>query len=156
MGGHGHGVHIHHNHNAFKESDEDMQGKIQRIDLIKFNPMHFHLGFFEANNWFTILGGAPTLAIGAFGSMFSYSYYSSQSRLYNEYAHQLRSIGRIFFGFSLGLAVGAWKFGDRQRLHNAYVAERLIRRYPASMELHEHNLWQCKDVKAPHEFYRWV
>jgi hypothetical protein len=86
--GHGHGVHIHYNHNAFKESDEDL-------------------------NWFTILGGAPSLAIGAFGSMFSYSYYASQSRLHNEYAHYLRSIGRVFFGFSLGLAVGAWRFGDR-------------------------------------------
>jgi len=27
------------------------------------------------------------------------------------------------------------KFGDRQRLHNAWVAERLRRRYPESLKL---------------------
>jgi hypothetical protein len=35
-------------------------------------------------------------------------------------------------GLLAGTAVGYLKFGDRQRLHNAWVAERLKRRYPES------------------------
>ncbi len=48
------------------------------------------------------------------------------------------------------------KFGDRQKLHNAWVAERLRRRYPASKSLTAHDLWQFKGIKATHDFYRWV
>ena len=75
MGG-GHGPHIHYNENNMKESDEDMQGKIQRVDTIKFNPNHFHMDYFDGANWSTILGGAPTFAFGAAGGAVSYSYYA--------------------------------------------------------------------------------
>ena len=158
MGGHGHGhdVHIHYNHNAFEESDEDMQGKIQRIDLIKFNPKFFHRDVFCASSWFDIMGGNPTFASGVIGALLSYSYFASQSRAYNMYTHIFRTYGRLGFGMVLGLAFGMMRFGDRQRLHNAYVAERLMRRYPESKELHEHHLWRCKGIKAPHEYYKWV
>ena len=118
--------------------------------------MLFHLEAFDPSKWYTISGGAPTLAFGAFGAAFSYSYYASQSRPYHAYAHITRSIGRLGFGFVLGFAYGAYRFGDRQRLHNGYVAERLIRRYPESMSLHEHDLYRCKGVQAPHDFYKWV
>ena len=61
-------------------------------------------------------------------------------------------------GFVLGAAVGFHKFGDRQKLHNAWVAERLRRRYPESMNLvvASGDLWKFKGVHAPHEFYKWV
>ena len=157
MGGHGHAaVHINYNNNAMQETDEEMLGKIQRIDLIKFNPMHFHVDAFDPNTWYEIIGGAPSVACGAFGALFSYSYFANQSRMYNMYTHIFRSYGRLGFGAVLGLAFGMMRFGDRQKLHNAYVAERLLRRYPESMTLHEKNLWRCKGVKAPHDYYKWV
>lgn len=77
MGGHGHQVHIHYNQHALKESDQEIVNKIQRIDLVKFNPMLFHLDAFNPINWYTISGGAPTLAFGTLGALFSYSYYAS-------------------------------------------------------------------------------
>jgi hypothetical protein len=156
MGGHGHELHINYNMNAMKETDEEMLGKIQFIELVKFNPMHFHMECFNAFNMYTILGGAPSMVTGGLGAMFSYSYFASQSRIHNEYARILRTTGRLVFGFIVGVAIGYQRFGDRQRLHNAYVAERLVRRHPEAMELHEHDLYRCKDVKAPHEYYKWL
>merc|ERR1712010_213666 len=125
MGG-GHGPHIHYNESNMKESDEEMQGKIQRVDLVKFNPNHFHMDFWSAQNMYTIF-----------------------------YTNNLRVTGRLAIGLTLGLALGYSRFGDRQRLHNAYVAERLRRRYPESMNLHHTDLWRLKGVAAPHEFYQW-
>ena len=55
----------------------------------------------------------------------------------------------------VGGGLGYLQWGDRQRLHNAYVAERLRRRYPESMSLAATDLWQYKGVPASHEFYRW-
>jgi len=60
----------------------------------------------------------------------------------------------------LGAAIGGWagymRFGDRQRLHNAWVAERLRRRYPETLSLDETNLWRFKGIKANHTFYKWT
>ena len=74
MGG-GHGPHIAYNENNKKESDEDMRGKIQRVDLVKFNPQNFHMEFFDVNNMYQILGGAPTCIMGALGAAGSVMYY---------------------------------------------------------------------------------
>ena len=154
MGG-GHGPHIHYNDSAMKESDEDMRGKIQRVDLIKFNPNHFHMEFFDADNMYQILGGAPTMVMGALGAAGSFAYYQAAGMSRNFYTNNMRVTGRLMMGATLGLALGYNRFGDRQRLHNAYVAERLRRRYPESMALHEHDLYRCKGVTAPHDFYQW-
>ena len=56
----------------------------------------------------------------------------------------------------MGVGVGFARFGDRQALHNAYVAERLRRRYPEAKTLNAHDLWRYKGVNARHEFYRWA
>ena len=50
-------------------------------------------------------------------------------------------MGRFAFGAMLGLTFGYLKWGDRQKLGNAYVAERLRRRYPESMGLNTADLW---------------
>ena len=55
------GGHIARNLNNMQETDEEMLGKIQRIDTIKFNPNHWHLNMFDPSNWFRISGGAPTM-----------------------------------------------------------------------------------------------
>ena len=48
MGGHGHGDDGHHgNDNNISETDEDMPFKIRPIDLIKFNPNHFHMWIYS-------------------------------------------------------------------------------------------------------------
>ena len=155
MGGHGHGPHIHGNENNMQESDDAMQGKIQKVDLIKFNPNHFHLKFFDGENMYNILGGAPTMTLGVLGALSSYAYYQAAGKSSNFYMNNMRVAGRLVVGLTFGLALGYNKFGDRQTLHNAYIAERLRRRYPESMGLHEHDLWKLKGVNPPHEFYQW-
>lgn len=109
----GHGPHIEYNTKNIKETDEEMTGKIQRIELVKHNPQVFHLEFFDFNNMFTILGGVPAFACAFTGAVFSQAYYASQSRTYNFFANNARSTGRFLFGFTLGLAFGYNKFGDR-------------------------------------------
>ena len=75
MGGDHHGVHVHGNHNNLKESDSEMLGKIQRIETIKHMPNHWHLSFWDTNNMWQILGGAPTFTYGVLGASFSVLYY---------------------------------------------------------------------------------
>jgi hypothetical protein len=136
-----------------------MQGKIQSLELIKHSPNHFHMEFLDANNMMTILGGAPTFLFGAIGGGISLAYYGglAGTQPVNFYGNILKQSGRFTFGLALGLGVGYLRFGDRQRLHNAWVAERLRRRHPESLGLHhtEGSLWKLKGVNAPQEFYRW-
>ena len=155
MGGHGHGPHIVGNERNMQETDEAMLSKIQRIDLIKFNPNHFHMQFWSVKNWFDVIGGAPTACLGAVGAVSSLGYYQAAGTHRNFFTNNMRASSRLFVGLTLGLALGYTKFGDRQRLHNAYIAERLRRRYPEAMDLHHHDLWKLKGVAATHEFYQW-
>lgn len=154
MGGHGH---AHGNEHNLQQSDAEMLGRIQRIETIKHCPNHWHMEFFDSANILAILGGAPSLTFGAIGAALSYGYYLNRAANmpYNFYAHNMRSAGRLGMGFSLGLFAGYLQFGDRQRLHNAWVAERLRRRYPESKDLHQSDLWKFKGVKASHDFYAW-
>ena len=155
MGGHGH--HAIGNEHNLKETDEEMLHKIQRIDTIKHMPNHWHMEFFDANNMHAILGGNPTLGYAAFGGFVSLAYYQNRAAHLprNFYAHNMHVAGRFLLGAAIGLSLGYLQFGDRQRLHNAWVAERLRRRYPESMALEAHDLWKLKGVKAPQDFYKW-
>ena len=152
----GHGVHTTPNMSNMQETDEEMQAKIQSIETIKYNPNMFHLSPTDPQAIYTVLGGAPSMACGAGAGLISVAYYQAQARSYNMYSNMMRIQARFVFGAALGLAFGYAKFGDRQRLHNAYIAERIRARYPESMNLNEHDLWRFKDVKAPHAFYRWA
>lgn len=104
---------------------------------------------------YQVLGGAPSMTLGVLGAVSSYGYYAVAGQSANFYTNNMRVTGRLMFGLSLGLALGYTQFGDRQRLHNAYLAERLRRRYPESLDLHESDLWRFKGISAPHEFYQW-
>jgi len=66
------------------------------------------------------------------------------------------TFSRIFLGAVIGGAVGYLRFGDRQKLHNAWVAERLRRRYPDSLNIDTHDIWRFKGVKPSHHFYKWT
>ena len=112
MGG-SHGPHIAGNEKNMQESDEAMLGKIQRIELVKFNPNHFHLEALDPSTAVTLLGGAPTMVMGATGALLSYGYYAGQVRAYNQYLGVFRTGGRLAFGGVLGLALGYKFFGDR-------------------------------------------
>ena len=154
----GHGAHAHPNMNNIQQTDDEMLGQIQRTETIKHMPNHWHMEFFDVNNMYKIVGGAPTVAYGVIGAAFSQIYYM------NAYAHMsphfyvnnLRTYWRLSLGMSVGLWIGYMQFGDRQRLHNAWVAERLRKRYPECMELHNTDMWRFKNVKAPQEYYRWA
>ena len=129
------------------------------MDTIKHSPNHFHMEFLNMSNMYSIMGGMNTMVFGLLGAGISSAYYSgfASTQANNAYAHSLRTILRFKFGLLVGLAVGYNRFGDRQRMHNAYVAERLRRRYPECMNLsvEADGLWKLKGVHAPHDFYRW-
>jgi len=154
MGGHGGAK---GNMNNIQETDADMQSKIQLIDTIKHSPNHFHMEALDPVNWYAILGGAQSMAFGATGALLSYAYYTGAASK-NFYTFSHSGMLRVAFGASMGLGLGYLRFGDRQRLHNAWVAERLRRRYPECMQLAHHadSLWQLKGVHAPHDFYKWM
>ncbi len=155
MGGHKH--HIEGNPQNIKETDAELQGKIRRIELIKHNPQLFHLAPFSFNNIYDVSGGFKTLAFTVAGGLIAVSYFVNQAayRPYNFYVLVHQSFGRFLFGSAIGGTWGFLKFGDRQKLHNAWVAERLRRRYPESKSLAATDLWQYKDIEASHEYYRW-
>ena len=156
MGGHG-GHTIPGNPSNQKEEDADMSSRIRNIELIKHNPQMFYLDFFNLGNHFDVAGGIKTATFSVIGGWIALGYYMGQARTrpYNFYTNTHMGFWRFMFGASLGGAFGFQKFGDRQRLHNAWVAERLRRRYPEAKSLHTADLWQFKGVEATHEFYRW-
>ena len=77
------------------------------------------------------------MATTVFGGLFGYWYYAQKVRHTPStfYAHILLSFSRILLGSVIGGWIGYMRFGDRQRLHNAWVAERLRRRYPEALDL---------------------
>lgn len=118
----------------------------------------FHVGIFDLNAGYEILGGVKFASSAALGGFFGYWYYSKKFRHQpaTYYASLLLAFSRIALGVAVGGWVGYMKFGDRQRLHNAWVAERLRRRYPESMDLNATDLWRFKGIKAGQHYYRWT
>ena len=153
----GHGPTIQGNENNIKEEDAALSQKIRNIEFIKHNPQLFHLEFFDFNNHFEVVGGYKTMAFAFVGGWVALTYYlgGMRTRPYNFYNNIHQGTSKFLFGSVIGGAFGYIKFGDRQRLHNAWVAERLRRRYPESMQLNVADLWRFKGVEATHEFYRW-
>ena len=73
MGGHGKQI---GNTSNIQETDAAMQGKIQLIETIKHSPNHWHMEALDVKNMYAILGGAPTAAFAATGSVLAYGYYA--------------------------------------------------------------------------------
>merc|ERR1712012_419841 len=99
----GHGPHLASNENNMKETDEAMAGKIQSVELVKYNPQKFHLEFWNASNMYQVLGGAPSMTLGVLGAVASYGYYAAAGQSANFYTNNLRVTGRLMFGLGLGL-----------------------------------------------------
>ena len=158
-GHHGdHGHHEHTNPHATQETDEQMTRKVRPIELIKHNPNLFHVAAFDPSSIFQILGGTSWAASAVAGGFFGFWYFNQKKR--HTPATFYTSIALTFSRIALGTFVGGWfgytKFGDRQRLQNAWVAERLRRRYPESLELSTRDLWRFKGVPADQHFYKWT
>lgn len=158
MGGHGHDEHQRTNPNAIQESDDQMPLKIREIELIKHNPNMFHASPFNLGTTYQILGGFSWLASATAGGLFGYWYYNQKLRSQPAtfYVKILLSFSRVALGVAVGGWIGYMKFGDRQRLHNAWVAERLRRRYPECMDITTSDLYRFKGIKASQHFYRWT
>ncbi len=138
----------HHDHrhektnpHAIPEPDQDLPLRIRSIDFIKHNPNLYHVSIFDLGKDYQLLGGHAWLASTLFGAAFGNWYFSTKARL-------------------LGAAIGGWvgyiRFGDRQRIHNAWVSERLRRRYPESKNLDVKDLWRFKGIKASQHYYKWT
>jgi hypothetical protein len=156
----GHDNHGHQktNPHAIQETDSELKQRIRSIELIKHNPNLFHVSLSDVGTGYQILGGTSWLVSTLGGAGFGYWYYAQKVRLNPStfYANIILSFSRMVLGAAVGGWVGYMKFGDRQRLHNAWVAERLRRRYPDSLLIEEHDLYRFKGIKAGHHYYRWT
>ena len=117
----------------------------------------FHVDVFNLSNQYELLGGAKTCALGLTMGCLSLAYFMGgrAAKGYHFYVDTHNGAFRFALGTVLGLGLGYNKWGDRQKVHNAYVAEKLRRRYPTAMNLGTHDLWQFKGVAASHSFYQW-
>ena len=154
---HDHG-HEKTNPHAIQEADNQLPFRVRSIDLIKHNPNIFHVGLGDLNTGLEILGGNGFLASAFAGASFGWWYFGTKARLnpVSFYANIMLSFSRVFLGAVVGGSIGYLRFGDRQRLHNAWISERLRRRYPESMALEKHDLWRFKGVKPTHTYYKWT
>ena len=112
---------------------------------------------FDGSAVYDISGAANTFAFALVGGFISYIYFKNgrATKPFNYYVDLHMGFGRFMFGSAIGAGLGYYKYGDRQKMHNAYVAERLRRRYPESKTLSTTDLWTLKGVKADHEYYKW-
>lgn len=146
------------NSHAIVEADNELSLRIRGIELVKHNPNIFHVDLFDFGKGYEILGGSGWLGSTLTGAAFGYWYYAQRTRLNPAtfYTGIALSFSRIILGAAIGGWAGYLKFGDRQRLHNAWVAERLRRRYPDSINLSTKDLYRFKGIKAEQHFYRWT
>ena len=139
-------------------SDCDLKYKIQPIELVKHNPNLFWTNPLKFGSFYDILGGnkfgvcaltGMGLATGYFNASKTFVKVSFYQRIFNVW-------GRVLFGGLIGGYIGYQKFGDKQRMHNLYTADRLYRRYPDSKNITATNIEQHRGQKAPQEYYRWA
>ena len=132
--------------------------RIRSIEFIKHNPNIFHVPPTDLNIVYQILGGNGWLSCTLTGAGLGYLYFARKVHFNPVFFYQniMLIASRIVFGGFIGGYAGYIKFGDRQRLHNAWVAERLRRRYPESMGIDEKNIWRFKGITPEHEFYKWT
>ena len=140
-----------------QEPDEELKHKIRPVDLVMHNPNYFWLSPYDTKNVVETMGGAPWVMSTAVGAAISLTYYKfGQSHVKSTfYVNNMRLWGRFIVGASIGGFIGFLRFGDRQRLHNAYTSYRVRKRYAESINIEEKNIWKHKG-QAPHqEYYQW-
>ena len=123
-------------------TDSKLKLKARDINLIKYNPNLFT----NRGEFVEFLGGNRSLAIILGTSAVFY--------LYRRNVNPLRGIksrhGIIYnnvyalMGLSFGLFYSALLSMPTQRVFNDYVAQYLLKRYPASKNITETNIWELK------------
>ena len=153
---HGHGSNGHGG--APTSHDYALAHTIQPIELVKHNPNVFWVNPWHYGESLEILGGFKFGLFTVAGASLSVAYFNAQNKHIptSFYKKNFHVWGRLIFGAFIGGAIGFLKFGDRQRLHNAYTADRLFRRYKESRDLSANNLEALRGHKADHSFYRWA
>lgn len=137
-------------------SDEEMKGVIQRISTIKHAPMHFWISPFDLSTWASIAGPRAFLlgTLGAIAAVFHHGSYAIHNKISAPH-FRYGLFWRMGLCFTVGFGYGFHQWGDLQRLHNAYVAERLMRRYPESEALKFEGLASVEGKEPKHLFYKW-
>ena len=140
-----------------QEPDEELQFKIRPINLVMHNPNLFWVSPYDPVKAVQTLGGLPWLMSAGTGVALSLTYYKfSQSSIKSTfYVNTMRMWGRAIVGLAIGGLVGFYRFGDRQRLHNAYTSYRIRRRYKESINIETKDIWKYKGHKPHEEFYQW-
>ena len=140
-----------------QENDGDLPFKIRPIQLVMHNPNIFWVSPYDVPKAVEVLGGLPFLATAGLGAGISMTYYKfGQANIpATFYANVMKTWGRLLFGLAIGGYIGYLRFGDRQRLHNAYTSYRLRKRYAGAIDITEKDIWQYKGHKCHNDVYEW-
>ena len=140
-----------------RESDSELKFKIRPIDFVMHNPNLFWISPSDTESVIATAGGIPFLLSTGAGIAFSVLYYKLGTRVNPVlfYDDIMKTWGRIFMGAVVGGGIGFMRFGDRQRLHNAYTSYRLRRRYKDSINIETTELWKLKGHKPHEPCYEW-
>mmetsp|Transcript_22005 Transcript_22005/g.24445 ORF Transcript_22005/g.24445 Transcript_22005/m.24445 type:complete len:146 (+) Transcript_22005:13-450(+) len=141
-----------------QENDEDLPSKIRPIQLVMHNPNIFWVSPFNTPKAIEVVGGAGTVLSAGLGAGVAVTYYrfGQASIPATFYANVFKTWGRVVFGLAIGGYIGYLRFGDRQKLHNAYTSYRLRRRYgDSARNITETDIWQYKGKKCNHAAYEW-
>ena len=140
-----------------QESDQDLPFKIRPIQLVMHNPNIFWVNPYDVGKSFQVLGGVGFLCSALTGAGISTAYYRfGQGQLpVNLYANVMKTWGRLLFGLAIGGYIGYLRFGDRQRLHNAYTSYRLRKRYPGAIDIEESEIWKHKGHQCHNDVYEY-
>ncbi|CAI2375946.1 unnamed protein product [Moneuplotes crassus] len=139
-----------------QETDQDLPFKIRPIQLVMHNPNFFWVHPLDTSKSIQVLGGAGFLFSAFAGAGISLTYYKfnqATSVPATFYQNVFKTWGRLLFGLAIGGYVGYLRFGDRQRLHNAYTSYRLRRRYPGAINITEKDIWKHKGHKCHNHIY---
>ena len=139
------------------ENDEDLPYRIRPIQLVMHNPNFFWVSPWDARKSLEVVGGLPWLLSTTVGAGVAVTYYkfgqAHSAAPSTFYVNVFRTWGRLLFGAAIGGFVGYLRFGDRQRLHNAYTSYRLRRRYPGAINITETNISKHKGHRCHHDAY---
>ena len=139
-------------------SDAQLPYTIQSIDMVKHNPNIFWVNPLKFGNLYALLGGDKFGVCSALGGLLSVGYFNASRVMVKMpfYQRVWHIWGRVMFGLMVGGIIGYQKFGDKQRMHNLYTADRIFRRYPDSQNITTTDLEQFRG-HAPHEeYYKWA
>jgi hypothetical protein len=138
------------------EKDSILKLKIRPVSMIKRNPSLFYVNPFTEEAY-EMIGGHKFIGLSSvFGFLNVASYqYMIRTQKIQQYTRRFYSLAHFSAGFIIAGFFAYHLLADKQRIHNAYIAHRLFKRYPQSKSLKNTHLYAQRLSNHEEEFYKW-